>query len=84
MNCKYINRKDPPLQDCTISKIGQEKQKDTKLHCFNANRTHTSHPHLHFPRLSQRKRVTIFFSEDPYHTLANQRLPNFFLQKEHF
>lgn len=84
MSCKYINKRLPP-QDCTISEINQEKQKeDTKLHCFNANRTHTSHPHLHFPRFSQRKWVTIFLSEDPYYTLANQRLPNFFLQKEHF
>lgn len=51
MNCKYINRKDFPPKDYTISEISQEKQKgDTKVHCFNANRTHTSHPHLHFPK----------------------------------
>lgn len=82
MNCKYINRKDFPPKDYTISEISQEKQKeDTKVHCFNANRTHISHPHLHFPK----ENGPPFFSVKTHNcTLANQRLRNWFLQKECF
>lgn len=62
MNCKYINRKDfPPPKDYTISEISQEKQKDdTKVHCFNANRTHMAHPHLHFPRFPKENGPSFF------------------------
>lgn len=85
MNCKYINRKDFPPQDCTISEISQEKQKeDTKLHCFNANRTHTSHPRLHFPRFSQRKQVTIFLVKTHTILWLNRDLQTFFFKKSIF
>lgn len=68
MNCKYINRKDFPPKDYTISETSQEKQKeDTKVHCFNANRTHLSHPHLHFPK--ENGLSATFFSVKTYTVL---------------
>lgn len=68
MNCKYINRKDSPLpQDCTISEIGQEKQKRRhKITLFQCKENTHITPTLAFSLVLKRKCITIFLSEDPY------------------
>lgn len=85
MNCKYINRKDFPPQDCTISEISQEKQKRRhKITLFQCiYNTHIT-PTLAFSQVFTKKTGHHISLEDPYYTLAKQRLANFFLQKEHF